>query len=67
MVTSPDARTRDERTNTVDMTAREYREKAVELLNPGHYINPRPERVEQAAIWAQLALSAAISEQKQEN
>ncbi|MDT0380294.1 hypothetical protein RM572_16190 [Streptomyces sp. DSM 42041] len=51
----------------MDLTAAEYRAKAAELLAPRHCLNPTPERVEQAAVWARLAVSAAISETKQED
>ncbi|MFI1394084.1 hypothetical protein [Streptomyces sp. NPDC020681] len=45
------------------MTSAEYRARAVELLTPeGRRLRPTPEQVAEAAVWAELATSAALDE-----
>ncbi|MFD4141172.1 hypothetical protein [Streptomyces sp. NPDC058572] len=47
------------------MTSNEYREQAEKLLTSRHKDDLPQRLVEQAAVWAQLATAAAISEQGQ--
>ncbi|MER6617062.1 hypothetical protein [Streptomyces xantholiticus] len=47
------------------MTSNEYRDKAENLLTSWHPADMPRGIVEQAAVWAQLATAAAISEQGQ--
>ena len=44
------------------MTSNEYRARAEKLLNSQHPLDMDPAVVEQAAVWAQLATAAAITE-----
>ncbi|MFF8281029.1 hypothetical protein ACF05T_34095 [Streptomyces lateritius] len=44
------------------MTSNEYRERAERLLTRQHPLDLSPAVVEQAAVWAQLATAAAITE-----
>ncbi|QGZ50390.1 hypothetical protein GPZ77_20290 [Streptomyces sp. QHH-9511] len=44
------------------MTSAEYRARAEKLLTSQHPLDLNPTVVEQAAVWAQLATAAAITE-----
>ncbi|MFE5936041.1 hypothetical protein ACFQ69_11705 [Streptomyces sp. NPDC056470] len=44
------------------MTSTEYRARAEQLLTSQHHLDLDPAVVEQAAVWAQLATAAAITE-----
>ncbi|GGO46436.1 hypothetical protein GCM10012287_16760 [Streptomyces daqingensis] len=44
------------------MTAAEYRERAEALLTSRHHSELREQTIQQADVWARLAVSAAISE-----
>ncbi|MDT0380597.1 hypothetical protein RM572_17730 [Streptomyces sp. DSM 42041] len=49
------------------MTAADYRARAAGLLTARHRDDLPAKYIEQAAVWAQLAQAAAISETKQED
>ncbi|MFF8610003.1 hypothetical protein ACF06X_29220 [Streptomyces sp. NPDC015346] len=44
------------------MDSTQYRERAEQLLSRQHPLDLSPAVVEQAAVWAQLATAAAITE-----
>ncbi|MEU4268170.1 hypothetical protein [Streptomyces sp. NPDC026092] len=44
------------------MDSHEYRARAEQLLTSKHHLDLDPAVVEQAAVWAQLATAAAITE-----